>query len=109
MIKRKIPLAWRQLIRAKGRFIVALSGIAFADILMLVQLGFESALFNSNTRLHSLLQADLVLISRQAQNLGLINNFPRRRLFQAANLPEVESVSPLYVSLGIWKNPQTQL
>lgn len=107
--KRKIPLAWRQLMRAKGRFFVALSGIAFADILMLMQIGFQTALLDSNTRLQSFLDADIILISSQAQNIGNINNFPRRRLFQATNLPEVESASPLYVSLGVWKNNQTQL
>jgi putative ABC transport system permease protein len=109
MFKRKIPLAWRQLIQQKGRFIVALFGITFADFLMLMQLGFQSALYDSNTRFHQLLQADLVLISRQGQNLGLLGSFPRRRLFQAANLSAVDSVNPLYVRLGVWKNPQTKL
>ncbi|KST69402.1 ABC transporter permease DevC [Mastigocoleus testarum] len=107
--KRKIPLAWRQLVRTKGRFMVALSGIAFADILMLMQIGFQTALFDSTTRLQSFLNADIVLISPQAQYLGNINSFPRRRLFQASNLPEIESASPLYLSLGVWKNKQTQL
>lgn len=109
MFKRKIPLAWRQLIQQKGRLIVALFGITFADFLMLMQLGFQSALYDSNTRFHQLLQADLVLISRQGQNLGLLGSFPRRRLFQAANLSAVDSVNPLYVRLGVWKNPQTKL
>ncbi|MDB9320149.1 ABC transporter permease DevC [Nodularia spumigena] len=109
MFKRKIPLAWRQLMKQKGRFIVALCGITFADFLMLMQFGFQSALYDSNTRFHELLQADVVLVSRQAQNLGLLSSFPRRRLFQAANLSEVESVNPLYVRLGVWKSPQTKL
>ncbi|WP_414551162.1 ABC transporter permease DevC [Anabaena sp. CCY 0017] len=109
MFNRKIPLAWRQLMKQKGRFIVALCGITFADFLMLMQLGFQSALYDSNTRFHELLQADVVLVSRQAQNLGLLSSFPRRRLFQAANLSEVESVNPLYVRLGVWKSPQTKL
>jgi putative ABC transport system permease protein len=109
MFKRKIPLAWRQLMKQKGRFLVALCGITFADFLMLMQLGFQSALYDSNTRFHELLQADLVLVSRQAQNLGLLSSFPRRRLFQAANLSEVESVNPVYARLGVWKSPETKL
>jgi putative ABC transport system permease protein len=109
MFKRKIPLAWRQLMKQKGRFIVALCGITFADFLMLMQLGFQSALYDSNTRFHELLQADLVLVSRQAQNLGLLSSFPRRRLFQAANLSEVKSVNPVYARLGVWKSPETKL
>ncbi|MDB9539946.1 ABC transporter permease DevC [Anabaenopsis sp. FSS-46] len=109
MFKRRIPLAWRQLMKQKGRFLVAICGITFADFLMLMQLGFQSALYDSNTRFHEVLQADLVLVSRQGQNLGLLSSFPRRRLFQAANLSEVESVNPVYVRLGVWKSPQTKL
>ncbi|MBW4505269.1 MAG: ABC transporter permease DevC [Scytonematopsis contorta HA4267-MV1] len=109
IIKPRTPLAWRQLIKAKGRFLVALSGIAFADLLMLMQIGFQSALLDSNTRLPTLLKTDLVMLSSQAQNIALANSFSRRRLFQANNLPEVESVSPLYIRLGNWKNPQTKL
>jgi putative ABC transport system permease protein len=109
MLKRAIPLAWLQLIKQRGRLIVALCGIIFADFLMLMQLGFQSALFDSNTRFHVLLQTDIVLISSQAQNLGLLGTFPRRRLFQAANLSAVESANPLYVSLAVWKSPKTKL
>ncbi|QSJ16335.1 FtsX-like permease family protein [Nostoc sp. UHCC 0702] len=109
MFQRKIPLAWLQLMKQRGRFIVALCGITFAVFLMLMQLGFQSALYDSNTRFHELLQTDLVVISRQAQNLGLLSSFPRRRLFQAANLREVESVNPLYIRLGVWKSLETKL
>jgi putative ABC transport system permease protein len=109
MFKPRIPLAWRQLMKQKGRFLVAICGITFADFLMLMQLGFQSALYDSNTRFHEVLQADLVLVSRQGQNLGLLSSFPRRRLFQAANLSEVESVNPVYARLGVWKSPQTKL
>lgn len=109
MIKRRIPLAWRQIARSKGRFIVAISGIAFADLLIFMQLGFQSALLDSNTRLHKSLKTDLVLVSSQAQYIGAINTFPRQRLFQATNLPAVKSAAPLYVRLGVWKNPQSQL
>jgi putative ABC transport system permease protein len=105
---RGIPLAWLQLIRQKGRFIVALAGIAFAVILMLMQLGFRNALYDSNTRIHQLLNTDIVLISPTARNLNILNTFPRNRLFQAANHPEVVSAEPLYIRPGLWKNPDTK-
>lgn len=107
MIRRRIPLAWRQLMNRKGRFLVALARIGFADILIMTQLGFKSALLDSNTRLPRLLNADLILVSSQAQNFGLLKEFSRRRLFQAKNLPEVATAEPLYLSLANWKNPQT--
>jgi putative ABC transport system permease protein len=108
MILKKIPLAWLQLIRQKGRFLVALSGIAFADILMLMQLGFETALYDSNTRLHQVLKADLVLIEPESKNLANLNTIPRRRLFQASSLKEVKSVEPLYAKYAIWNHPNTK-
>ena len=87
--------------------VFAIAGIAFANILILMQLGFQNALYDSNTRLHNRLSADLVMLNPTAQNLSNLNTFPRRRLFQAENFPQVASTAPLYVSIAFWKNPQT--
>lgn len=106
---RKVPLAWSQLSREKSRLLVAMAGIAFADILMLVQLGFQAALYDSNTRLHQAMEADLVLISPQARNLVNLNTFPRRRLYQTLGFEGVSSAEPLYTDFVDWKNPRTHL
>ncbi|MBF2063355.1 MAG: FtsX-like permease family protein [Calothrix sp. C42_A2020_038] len=106
-IQRRTPLGWLQLTHEKGRFLVALAGIAFADVLMFMQLGFQSALFDSNTRLHNSMQADIFLISPQARNLANMSTFTRRRLFQAMDIPGVKSAEPMYVNFLDWKNPQT--
>jgi len=107
-MQRRTPLGWLQLSHEKSRLLVALSGIAFADVLMFMQLGFETALYDSNTRLHRSLQADIVLISPQARNLQSMSSFSRRRLYQAMDVPGVKSAEPMYVSNSIWKNPQTR-
>lgn len=107
-MQRRTPLGWLQLSHEKSRLLVALSGIAFADVLMFMQLGFETALYDSNTRLHRSLQADIVLISPQARNLQSMSSFSRRRLYQAMDVPGVKSAEPLYFSNSIWKNPQTR-
>jgi len=44
-----IPLALLQLTREKTRLFVALTGVAFAVILMFMQLGFMSALYEGAT------------------------------------------------------------
>jgi putative ABC transport system permease protein len=108
-LQRRTPLGWLQLSRQKGRLLVALSGVAFADLLMLMQLGFQSALFNSATRLHDSLKADLVLMSPQALNLQDLSTFTRRRLYQAMDVPGVATAEPMYNSLVTWRNPQTSL
>lgn len=105
---KKIPLAWLQLTREKPRLLIALSGIAFADILMFMQLGFREALFNSNVRMHDSLAADIVLINPQSDALLSMEPFSQRRLYQALGLQSVKSVHPIYLDFTSWKNPQTR-
>jgi putative ABC transport system permease protein len=104
---RKIPLAWLQLTRERTRLIVALAGIAFADILLFMQLGFQDSLYYSNVRFHTSLQADIVLISNQSNSLISMKSFSQRRLYQALDIKEVASVNSIYVDITSWKNPAT--
>lgn len=106
-LQRRTPLGWLQLSHQKGRFLVALAGIAFADVLMFMQLGFQAALFDSNTKLHTAMQADIFLVSPQARNLAYLSTFPRRRLFQVMDIPGVKSVEAMYIGFLDWKNPET--
>ncbi len=105
MPKRKIPLAWKILTREKLRLLTALAGISFAAILMFMQLGFQNALYDSNTRLNCALNADIVLLSSQARNMGNLSKFSRRRLYKAMNFAGVKSAEPMYISTAEWKNP----
>lgn len=107
-IRRRTPLGWLQLSHQKSRLIVAISGIAFADILMFMQLGFQGALYDSNTRLNRSLNADIVLISTKAKNMQSLSTFSRRRLFQAKDIKGVESAEAMYINVIKWKNPQTR-
>lgn len=106
---RKTRLAWFQMTREKTRLAVALAGIAFADILMFIQLGFKDALYNTSIRPHYALQGDLFLINPKFETLVLEKSFSRTRLYQAAGFEGVESVSPLYISRGYWRNPITKI
>ncbi|MGJ3246329.1 MAG: hypothetical protein ACFE0I_09670 [Elainellaceae cyanobacterium] len=99
------PLGWAQLSHQKVRLLVALSGIAFADILIFMQLGFKNLLYDGSTLVHRNLQGDLVLISNRADFLGDGQTFSRRYLYQAAAVEGVESASPLYYSWAAWVNP----
>jgi putative ABC transport system permease protein len=103
----KLPLAWLQLKREKTRLAVALAGIAFADILMFMQLGFRDSLYYSNVRFHNSLQGDIVLLSPQSSALLSLKPFSQRRLYRALDLPAVKSVHPIYLDYTSWKNPVT--
>ncbi|MFM6016497.1 MAG: ABC transporter permease DevC [Dolichospermum sp.] len=103
----KIPLSWLQLTREKTRLAVALSGIAFADILMFMQLGFRDALYYSNVRMHTSLMGDVILINNQSNAVLSMKTFSQRRLYKALDLPTVQSVHPIYLDYTSWRNPVT--
>jgi putative ABC transport system permease protein len=103
----RTPLGWLQLRHDRGRFLVAIAGIAFADLLMFMQLGFQAALYDSNTRLDRAFRGDVVLISPKALNLQNLSTFPRRRLLQALDVPGVVDAQGLYIRTVNWRNPQT--
>ncbi len=106
-LRNRTPLGLLQLKHDKIRLITALSGIAFADILIFMQLGLMNALTESSVRLHRSLKADLVMINPQALHWAEMSTFPRRRLYQAMDVPGVASADALYINSVRWKNPQT--
>ena len=111
LIKRllnRTPLGLLQLKHDKTRLITAVSGIAFADILIFMQLGFLGALHDSSVLLHRNLKADLVMINPQGLNWSELSTFPRRRLYQARDVSGVTSTEALYINSVQWKNPQTK-
>jgi putative ABC transport system permease protein len=105
---KKTPLAWMQLSKQKTRLLVAVSGIAFADLLMFIQMGFEGALYDSAMSPYKNLQADLMIANPQFQTLFAVRSSPRDRLYQALSHPQVKAVTPLYIASGQWRNPETR-
>ena len=108
--KKKIPLkisvAWLQLSHQKIRLLVAILGIAFANILIFTQLGLRALLFDGITLVPEHLNGDLYLISAYAQNIGR-SSFPKVYLYQADSISGVASASPLYIGNGEWVNPES--
>ena len=100
-----IPLAWLQLTREPARLAAAVAGVAFAVLLVFMQFGFSDALYASAVRFHAALKGDLFLISPQTSYLVFTRQFSRRRLYQVRGFEGVESVSPLYATLALWKSP----
>jgi putative ABC transport system permease protein len=103
-------LAWQQLVREKARFLVAVVGVVFAVLLMLMQLGFKDSLFESTVLLQRRFNADLVMVSPQSAFLGSLQSFSRRRLYQALGVPGVASAGPIYIGITYpigWRNPYT--
>lgn len=100
-------LAWRQLWHDRIRFITAISGVVFACILVFMQIGFKSALFESATLLQRTMTGDLYLQHQQSEALWRLVSFPRQHLYRALSVDGVDDVTSLYAAQAPWKNPKT--
>ena len=99
------PLGWLQLKHKPLRLIVALAGIGFAVLLILVQLGFRSALFESAVRFHERFDYDIALFSPDSVFIVRPQSFSIRRLAQAGGFEAVADTTPVYIFPSVWKNP----
>jgi putative ABC transport system permease protein len=99
-----LPLAWLQLKRQPIRYLVAVTGIGFASLLMYMQIGFQSGLLTSATTLYEKLDSDLIIISPATLNSGSFQQFPQSQLARAVGVTNVKMVTPIYiVNIGTQK------
>jgi putative ABC transport system permease protein len=107
LILGRTPLGWLQLVHHPMRFAMAIAGVAFAVIMVFMQLGFKNMLFDTTVMFHKQLKADIVLVNPAARNLLDIRSFPRRRLIQALGVEGVADGEALYISMVNWVKPGT--
>ena len=99
-------LAWRQLRAERARLFSAIAGVMFAAVLVFMQLGFRSALFDSATRLLAAMDAEIFLMNPLSTASFRPEPLPRVRAHQALALPEVAQAVPVYMTQATWRNPQ---
>jgi putative ABC transport system permease protein len=104
-----VPLAWRNVFGDKRRFLRSTSGIAFAVLLILLQLGFRNAFLDSALEVIQHIDGDIFLTSKTKFRFGRKDPFSRRQLYAARAVDGVESARPIYAEwmISSWKNPQT--
>lgn len=95
----RLPIGWLQLSHNKGRLLAAVAGVAFANLLVFMQLGILGALNGSTIAPYSLLSADIVISSEDGNTLTDSGNIARTRMFQALGVPGVASAAPIYVGM----------
>lgn len=98
---RRVPLAWRNLVADKWRLLRASAGIAFAVLLMLVQLGFERSFFTASLSAVQALDGDLFVANASKYRFGTRDPFAARELDAMKKVSGVASVAPLY---GDWQD-----
>ncbi len=100
----KIPLAWLNLWHQKAKTAVAIAGVAFAVVLVLLQLGFSGSVRQTATTIYDRLRFDLVIHSPRYVQLSQAGEVHRQRLYQAVSTPGVAKVSPLYLGFALYRN-----
>lgn len=106
--KKPLFLSWLQLRKERARLLVAIAGISFADVLMFLQMGFRGALFSSAVEFHHSLNGEIVMLSSRSRSLISLDRFTEHRLYQAAGVTGVASVSPIYLNSIQWRNPENK-
>jgi DevC protein len=104
---RSVPLAWRNLVANKPRLLRSSAGIGFAVLLMLMQLGFEQAFFDSALRVIRGLDGDILIQSVHKYQFATRDPFPMADLDTARKVTGVASARPFYADWFdfFWKNP----
>lgn len=99
----RLPIGWLQLRHNPTRLLAAIAGVAFADVLVFVQLGLSGSLEETVDRPYRLFDSDLLLVSAvDSDGLDDGSNLPRARLYQALSHPDVTDGAPLYVGRVAW-------
>lgn len=93
----RLPIGWLQLTHSRGRFIAAVSGVAFANLLVFMQLGIMGALNSSTIAPYAMLNANIILSSEDGNTLTDDGHIPRARMFQALGVSGVSDATPLYI------------
>ncbi|HTQ32681.1 MAG TPA: ABC transporter permease [Stellaceae bacterium] len=105
--RRRVPLAWRNLVADRWRLLRASAGIAFAVLLMLVQLGFERSFFTASLAAEQALDGDLFVLNASKYRFGTRDPFPAREINAVRKVSGVASVAPLYADWQdfFWTSP----
>ncbi|MBX9791483.1 MAG: FtsX-like permease family protein [Pirellulales bacterium] len=101
-MSRNIPLAWRNLVHDRLRTLVAIAGVAFAVVLVFLQLGFLGSVRRTATLIYDQLEFDLLIRSHEYLHISRPGSIPQARLFQARAAPGVTTAQPLYIGYILW-------
>jgi putative ABC transport system permease protein len=105
-----VPLARRNLLANTPRLIRSVAGIAFAVMLMIIEIGFRDGFLASMVLTVRALDGDIMLVSSTEYQFDQIAQVSWRQLYQARAVPGVATARPIYMERfgPIWKNPQDQ-
>ena len=99
------PLARRNLFHDKVRLVVTVTGIVFAVVLIVVELGLFVGFTETTSALVDNSGADLWITSKHVPYVELGVPFSERKLYQARAVPGVADAQKVIVHWTQWKRP----
>ncbi len=93
----RLPIGWLQLTHSRSRMVAAVAGVAFANVLVFVQLGILGALSNTVRLSYQPVSADVLISSNDANTLTDGSPISRRYMWQALTVEGVQAAAPLYL------------
>jgi putative ABC transport system permease protein len=102
-----VPLAWRNLVANKRRLLRSSAGIAFAALLMMVQLGFKQGFFEASLSAVRALDGDLFVFSAYKYRFGTRDPIDHGELDKVRAVAGIVSAEPLYAGWQefFWTSP----
>lgn len=94
----KVDLAWKSLLHDKLRFLITVAGVAFAVMLVFVQVGLFLGLLANATITIEHLGADLWITSHGTPNVDFAHTFPESYIERVRSLEQVERADNLIVA-----------
>lgn len=104
----RVPYGWCDLVHDRGRTAVAIIGVAFSVLLILMQIGFFGAVWRSAVLVQERLEFDLAIASSDYTFLTRAGIVSMRRLRQAGAVEGVAAVRPLDVVVLPWRAGETR-
>ena len=98
----RLPIGWLQLTHNRTRFAAALAGVAFANVLVFVQLGIMNSMGAATLRPYEFFQADIMISAGDASTLTDGGNVARQWLLQALGDPDVAAGMGVFIANVPW-------
>lgn len=105
----RLPIGWLQLTHNRMRFAAALTGVAFANVLVFVQLGIMNSMATATLRPYEFFRADIMISADDANALNEGENVARQWLLQAMADPEVTDGIGLFVTNVPWNRGEQDI
>jgi putative ABC transport system permease protein len=100
-----VDLAVKTLLHDKIRFLITVSGVAFAVNLVLFQVGLFVGILDNSTITIRNLRADLWVTSKNSPNLDFVHQFPEQNLYRVRSAPGVERADNLILAFMQFQLP----